>query len=72
MEDAETRVPADRAAWLVGLIRNATPTRDKRGEGYPLLKDVRARYPFGGSRGFDALLRSVAWRKAREAGLLLV
>ena len=71
-EDAEARLPAERAAWLVGLIREATPTRDKRGEGYPLLKDVRARYPFGGSRGFDAMLRSVTWQKAREAGLLLV
>jgi radical SAM superfamily enzyme YgiQ (UPF0313 family) len=71
-EDAAARMPADRAAWLVDLIRAATPSRDKRGEGYPLLRDVRAGYPFGSPRGFDAMLRSAAWRKAREAGLLLV
>jgi len=71
-EDSQLLLPVDRAVWLTGLLRSATPTRDKRGEGYPLLKDVRARYPYGGARGFDAMLRSAAWRKARGAGLLLV
>jgi hypothetical protein len=72
VEDVEVRMPPDKADWLVGLIRTATPARDKRGEGYPALKEVRARYPFGGPRGFDALLRSQPWRQARTAGLLLV
>jgi hypothetical protein len=72
VEDVEVRMTPDKADWLVGLIRTATPARDKRGEGYPALKEVRARYPFGGPRGFDALLRSQPWRRARTAGLLLV
>ncbi|MEK6602840.1 MAG: radical SAM protein, partial [Nitrospirota bacterium] len=72
VEDAEVRMPPDRAAWLLELIEAATPARDKRGAGYPSLKDVRDRYPFGGTRGFDALLRSQSWRQARAVGLLLV
>jgi radical SAM superfamily enzyme YgiQ (UPF0313 family) len=72
VEDVEVRMPPDKADWLVGLIRTATPARDKRGESYPALKEVRALYPFGGPWGFDALLRSQPWRQARTAGLLLV
>ncbi|TAJ10009.1 MAG: B12-binding domain-containing radical SAM protein [Nitrospirae bacterium] len=71
-DDAELRLEAEKAAWLVGLIREATPARNKQGEGYPSLKDVRAAYPLGGPRAFDALLRSAAWRQARAIGLLLV
>jgi hypothetical protein len=71
-EDAVVRLPADRATWLVSLIREATPPRGNRGDGYPPLKQVRDRYPLGGARGFDKQLQSAAWRKAREAGLLLV
>jgi hypothetical protein len=72
VEDVAVRMLPDRAAWLLDLIEAATPARDKRGRGYPALADVRARYPFGGTRGFDALLRSQSWRHARAAGLLLV
>lgn len=71
-EDIELRVDAEKALWLVELIRAATPTRGKRGEGYPSLKALRAGYPLGGPRSFDALVRSSAWRQARAAGLLLV
>lgn len=71
-EDAELRLPADRAAWLAELIRTATPAREKHGEGYPPLKDVRARYPLGGPRAFDALVHATVWTRARAAGLLLV
>lgn len=59
----------EQAAWLVDLIGKATPARRSR---YPALKDVRARYPLGGPCGFDAVLRSAAWKRARAAGLLLV
>ena len=72
VEDVAVRMLPDRAAWLLDLIEAATPARDKRGKGYPALADVRARYPFGGTRGFDALLRSQSWRHARAAGLLFV
>ncbi len=72
VEDAEVRLSPDKAEWLLTLIRTATPARAKHGQRYPLLRDVRARFPFGGSRVFDALLRSAAWQKARTVDLLLV
>ncbi len=72
VEDAEVSLPAVNAEWLLTLIRTATPMRTKCGEGYPLLRDVRARFPFGGPSAFDAMLQSAAWRKARAIGLLLV
>ena len=72
VEDVDLRMDPERADWLLGLIKAATPERDKRGAGYPALKEVRARYPLGGHRGFDALWRSQPWRHARAAGLLLV
>lgn len=71
-EDAELRLASEKAAWLLDLIRAAAPTREKHGKGYPLLQDVRARYPFGGPRAFDAMLRSSMWKRSRAIGLLLV
>jgi radical SAM superfamily enzyme YgiQ (UPF0313 family) len=68
-DDAEVRLASEQAAWLVELLRSATPARGAR---YPVLKDVRAQYPAGGSKGFDSLLRSAAWKQARSVGLLLV
>lgn len=72
VEDAEISLSAVHAEWLLTLIQSATPACTKRGKGYPLLRDVRARFPFGGPRGFDAMLRSAAWQKARAIGLLLI
>ncbi|HYM37267.1 MAG TPA: radical SAM protein [Nitrospiraceae bacterium] len=68
-DDADVRLASEQAAWLVELLRSATPTRGAR---YPALKDVRAQYPVDGSRGFDLLSRSAAWKQARSIGLLLV
>ena len=72
VEDVEVRLSAEKADWLLDLIRSATPLREKRGEGYPSLREVRETYPLGGPRGFDALIRSALWRQARTGGLLLV
>ena len=72
VEDVEVRLSAEKADWLLDLIRSATPLREKRGEGYPSLREVRETYPLGGPRGFDALVRSALWRQARTGGLLLV
>jgi hypothetical protein len=66
--DAEMRLGSEQAAWLAELIRRATPARGAR---YPDLQEVRASHP-GGARGFEAMLRSAAWKRARAAGLLLV
>lgn len=68
-DDAELRLTPEQATWLVELLRSATPTRGAR---YPALKDVRATYPSDGSRRFDLLLRTAAWKQVRAAGLLLV
>ena len=68
-DDAEVRLVPEQAAWLVELLRSATPAKGAR---YPALKDVRAQYPAGGSKGFDSLSRAVAWKQARSIGLLLV
>ncbi len=67
-EDTELRLGSEQAGWLVELISRATPARGAR---YPVLQDLRARYP-GGAGGFDAMLRSAAWKQTRAAGLLLV
>jgi len=71
-EDVDVRMAPDKADWLVTLIKAATPMRDRHSVGYPALKEVRARYPWSGPRGFDTLVRSQPWRHARAAGLLLV
>lgn len=72
VEDVDVRMSPEKADWLVEVIVAATPTRDKHGEGYPVLKEIRARCPLGGPRGFDSLFRSQTWYKVRAAGLLLV
>jgi hypothetical protein len=69
--DAELRCDRKKAEWLLDLIRRATPARHTRGD-YPVLKDVRSRYPMGGPQGFDRLVRSRTWEKIREIGLLVV
>jgi hypothetical protein len=71
-EDAVLWMPKDKAAWLVKLIRAAMPAPDKRGKGYPVLHAMPAEFPWGGRRGFDAMIRSAAWKQARAVGLLLV
>jgi radical SAM superfamily enzyme YgiQ (UPF0313 family) len=70
--DVTLRLPREKAAWFLEVIREATPAREKQGEGYPSFQEVRAGYPFGGPRGFDRLLATAAWRKVRAAGLLPV
>jgi radical SAM superfamily enzyme YgiQ (UPF0313 family) len=71
-EDHTLLLRPEIAEWLVDVIRQATPSRDRRGEGYPHLQTLRADYPFGGSKGFDRLMRSKGWQAARAAGLVLV
>lgn len=72
VEDVELRLQPPRARWLLDLVAAATPTRERSRAGYPLLREVREARSLGGRRGFDALLRSTMWAKARAAGLLLV
>lgn len=66
--DADLRLSAEQADWLIELIRSATPARGVR---YPTVSEARAGHP-GAARGFETLLHSAAWKQARSAGLLLV
>jgi radical SAM superfamily enzyme YgiQ (UPF0313 family) len=66
--DTEMRLASEQASWLTGLIREATPVRGAR---YPAVQEMRASHP-AGARGFEAMLRSAAWKQARAAGLLFV
>jgi hypothetical protein len=70
--DQELRLNADKAGWLLPLIAAATPERAKHAQDYPLLRDVRKGFPFGGERGFDAMLKTAQWNRIKRAGLLLV
>ncbi len=69
--DTIVPLPAAEAYWLLNLIGQATPGDGTQGR-YPRLAEVRAAFPLGGATKFDRLLRTAAWRRAREAGLLLV
>ena len=71
-DDIVLRMRREKADWFVNLLEAATPRRGKHGNRYPTLKDMQASYPRSRAGAFNALFRSTAWRKMREAGLLLV
>lgn len=70
--DEELRMARGQAEWLLNLIQRATPVHQAGGHRYPIVKEVRAGYPFGGPKGFDKWCQSVPAQKARAIGLLLV
>ena len=71
-DDRTLALAPETADWFCDVIRQATPSRGRRGDGYPHMKQVRETYPLGGPSRFDALIRSKPWRTVRDAGLLLV
>jgi radical SAM superfamily enzyme YgiQ (UPF0313 family) len=71
-DDIVLRMRREKADWFVNLLEAAMPGREKQGGRYPTLKDVQASYPHSQAEAFNNLSRSTAWRKMREAGLLLV
>jgi len=70
--DQEVRLQQGQAEWFLNLITRATPIHQPGGHRYPVFKEVRAGYPFGGPKGFDKWWQSVSAQKARTVGLLLV
>jgi hypothetical protein len=70
--DQEVRLKQGHAEWFLNLIGRAMPVHQPGGHRYPVFKEVRAGFPFGGPQGFDRWCRSVSARKARAVGLLLV
>ena len=70
--DEEVRLKRGQAEWLLNLIGRAMPIEQAGGHRYPVFKEVRAGFPFGGPKGFDKWWQSVPAQKSRAIGLLLV
>ncbi len=70
--DVEVRLKPGQAEWFLNLIERATPVHQLEGHRYPVFKEVRAGFLFGGPKGFDKWWKSVSAQKARTVGLLLV
>jgi hypothetical protein len=70
--DEEVRLKRGQAEWFLNLINRATPVHQPGGHRYPVFKEVRAGFLFGGPKGFDKWWKSASAQKARTVGLLLV
>ena len=70
--DEEVKLKQGQAMWFLNLIERATPVQQAGGHRYPVFKEVRAGFPFGGPKGFDKWWQSVSAQKAKSVGLLLV
>jgi radical SAM superfamily enzyme YgiQ (UPF0313 family) len=70
--DEEVRLKQGQGEWFLNLIERASPVQQAGGHRYPIYKEVRAGFPFGGPRGFDKWWQSASAQKARAVGLLLV
>ncbi|MDH5585019.1 MAG: radical SAM protein [Nitrospirota bacterium] len=70
--DQEVRLKRGQAEWFLNLIERATPVHQAGGHRYPVFKEVRAGFPFGGPKGFDVWWQSASAKKAIAIGLLLV
>ncbi len=71
-KDEEVRLKRGQAEWFLNLIERATPVHQPGGHRYPVFKEVRAGFPFGGPKGFDKWWQSASAQKAKVIGLLLV
>jgi hypothetical protein len=70
--DEEVRLKRGQGEWFLNLIDRAVPVHQLGGHRYPIYKEVRAGFPFGGPKGFDKWWQSASAHKARAIGLLLV
>ena len=70
--DEEVQFKREQAEWFLHLIERATPVHQPEGHRYPVFKEVRAGFLFGGPKEFDKWWKSVSAQKARTVGLLLV
>ncbi|WNM56711.1 B12-binding domain-containing radical SAM protein [Candidatus Nitrospira allomarina] len=70
--DEEVRLKRGQGEWFLNLIERAVPVHQAGGHRYPIYKEVRAGFPFGGPKGFDKWWQSASAHKARTVGLLLV
>ncbi len=72
VQDEDMQMKRGRTEWFLNLLQRATPTHSTSGHRYPVFKEVRAGYPFGGPKGFDQWWKSPSAIKAKEIGLLLI
>jgi hypothetical protein len=70
--DGDVTLPTAQADWLLNLVCCATPVPQSGGHRYPVLREVRADFPFGKTKGFDAFWKSKIMEIARTIGLLVV
>ncbi len=70
--DEEVRLQRGQGEWFLNLIERAVPVQQPGGHRYPVYKEIRAGFPFGGPKGFDRWWQSASAHKARAVGLLLV
>jgi radical SAM superfamily enzyme YgiQ (UPF0313 family) len=70
--DESVRLKSEQAEWLLNLIKAATPVAHPGGHRYPMFKEARAGYPFGGEDGFDRWWQTAAAKKVRAVGLLAI
>ena len=70
--DEEVRLQRGQGEWFLNLIERAVPVHQPGGHRYPVYKEIRAGFPFGGPKGFDRWWQSASAHKARAVGLLLV
>lgn len=71
-KDAVLRLRAEKAQWFIDFLTKATPSRDRQEKDYPALKDIQAHHLWKEPRSLELFLRSTAWRKTREIGLVWV
>ena len=69
-KEISVTLPSPHALWFQDLLEQSNP-RNSRTPSYPLFRDTRATFP-DRNRDFAVFLRSPAWKRVREAGLLLV
>jgi len=62
-------LPTPQVQWLVQLLTDATPQRPS--QTYPLMRDVESGFP-GTASSYKQFLTSLAWKRIRATGLVLV
>jgi Radical SAM superfamily len=70
ISDQTITLADQQAQWLDDLIRQSTP-EDNSSKPYPLLRETKTTFP-GTMKEFEIYLGTTAWKKVRNAGLLLV
>ncbi|MBS0169050.1 MAG: radical SAM protein [Nitrospira sp.] len=71
-EDVSLQLAPAQAEWLLTLLRDSTPSSSPPNHAYPRLAEVRSSFRGAGARAFERFAETDAWRRVKQAGLLLV